>query len=312
MKKLIIIILTVLSSNLKSYSQSGRIFDFLHNDASARSAAMGGATLTVIDDPTMLHYNPALINTIISQQVSFCFFKHLLDINSGTLFYGNNFEGIGKLGAGVNYTNYGSFKRIDKNGVIQGDFGANDLAFTIGYGTYLNDEISVGLSSKLIFSNIDNYSTSAIALDGGLFYQDTLRRLQVGVSILNLGTQLSKINDKSEDLPIDLRVGVSHQLKGLPLFVALNFTRLLDNNDEFFNRFSYFNIGGEFKISNPIRLRFGYNNKVRSDVSFGESKELAGFSGGFGLIIQEYRIDYGFNSFSRLGSLHRISINVKL
>lgn len=311
MKK-IILILTFVFLGQSAFGQATRVFDFLYNDPSARSSSMAGTTLTLPDDPAMMQTNPSLINTIQSQQISFTFFKHLLDINSGSVYYANNFSGIGNVAAGLNFVSYGSFNKTDKNGNVQGEFGASDLVFSVGYATNLGEDISAGLTGKFVYSGIDAYSSSALALDGGLFYNDTNKRLQLGLSILNLGTQITKFDNKSEDLPLDLKFGVSHQLKGLPLFIALNFSRLLDNTDDFFSRFANFSIGGEFKISNPIRLRFGYNNKVRGDIAFGETKELAGFSGGFGFLFQDYRFDYGFSSLSRLGSLHRVTVNVKL
>jgi hypothetical protein len=161
----------------------------------------------------------------------------------------------------------------------------------------------------MIFSTIENYGSSALALDGGLLFVDTASRVQAGLSILHLGGQLSSFGVDKEPLPVDMRLGVSHQLRGLPLLIALNFSRLLDAQDKFVDRFSSFSVGGEFTLSRPLRLRLGYNNRIRQDVAYGASKGLAGFSAGFGLVLKDYRFDYAFNSVDRLGGLHRISVN---
>jgi hypothetical protein len=180
---------------------------------------------------------------------------------------------------------------------------------SLGWATELGEGFSAGLAGKMIFSNIAEYSSSALALDAGLLFQDTTRRINAALVILNLGSQLSTFSDVREELPLDLKVGVSHTLRGLPLQIGLNFHRLLDSTERFADRFRAFSIGGEFTISRPLRLRFGYDHAQREDLAFGESKGLAGMSAGFGVIVTGYRFDYAFNSLGRLGALHHVSIN---
>jgi len=290
-------------------AQKPYVYDFLRNDASARAAAMGGSFLTITDDPAGLYYNPALLNTIDTTRVAFTFFKHLLDINSGFATVATQIEDVGKIGVGVNYNNYGSFERTDKTGQAIGEFGSSDIALTLGWATELGEGFSAGVAGKMIYSGIDNYSSTALAIDGGLVYVDTARRFQAGLSILNLGSQLSTFNGVTEELPVDLKVGLSHELRGLPLLLALNFNRLLDPRDKFFDRFSAFSVGGEFRISKPLRLRIGYNNQIRQDIAYGASRGLGGLSAGLGIIIRDYRFDYSFNSLARIGATHRITLN---
>lgn len=295
------------------------VYDFLRNDASARASAMGGAFMTVGGDPTGLFYNPALLSTMDSTtQIAFTGFKHVLDINSGSLAGGGRIGGIGTVGAGITYNSYGTFERTDRTGNALGEFGSQDLALTLGWASDLGEGFSAGLGGKIIFSSIDDYSSTALALDGGIYFADTGSNIQAGLALLHLGGQLSSFGEESEDLPLDLKIGVSHQLRGLPLLLTLNFSRLLDDTDEpdgssnFLARFSSFSVGGEFRLSNPLRLRVGYNNRIRQDVTFGGSKGLGGLSLGFGVAIDQYRFDYGFNSLAGIGGLHRITLNAAL
>src|SRR5437870_12236174 len=94
---------------IQARAQVPHVYDFLRSGASARAAAMGGTFLTVPNDPTGLYYNPALLKSIDTTQAAFTFFKHLLDINSGTVTVATDVESIGKVGFGVSYVNYGSF-----------------------------------------------------------------------------------------------------------------------------------------------------------------------------------------------------------
>ncbi len=289
------------------------IFDFLRTDGSARSAAMAGAFVTVGEDPVGILYNPALLSSIDSTSpLSVTGFKHVLDINSGSVAGATSFEGIGTLGAAVTFNSYGSFDRTDRNGNVVGEFGSSDLLLTVGWGNDLGEGFSAGLSGEFFYSGIDDVSSVGIAIGGGLYFVDTTLDVQAGLSLLHLGTQLSTFDETSESLPIDLKLGVSHQLRGLPLLLALNFSELLDETDDLLDKFSSFSIGGEFTIADPVRVRLGYDNRVRQDISFGGSKGLGGLAAGLGIIIDEYRFDYGFSSLAGIGGLHRVSLNADL
>ena len=286
------------------------VYDFLRNDYSARAAAMAGAFSSVPDDPAGLFYNPALLNTVDSTtDIAFTGFKHLLDINSGSLVATTRMEGIGALGAGVTFNSYGTFERTDRTGNKVGEFGSRDLVLNLGWGTTLGEGFSAGVGAEALYSSIDTYSSFALALNGGLFFQDTAHNINAGLSILHLGTQVSTFDGVNEDLPLDLKLGVSHRLRGLPLLIALDFSHLLDDSEDALSRFASFSVGGEFSLSKPLRLRLGYDNRIRQNVTFDGSKGLGGLSAGLGVAVDAYRFDYAFNSLAGLGGMHRVTLN---
>jgi hypothetical protein len=65
-------------------------------------------------------------------------------------------------------------------------------------------------------------------------------------------------------------------------------------------------------MSESVRARVGYNNEKRQELKIGTGAGLAGFSLGFGFLYQEYQFDYAFNSYGKVGGLHRISLNINL
>lgn len=305
---LVVLFVALISYGVLPAQEQPKIFEFLRSAPSARAAAMGGAFVTVTDDASALYYNPATLNTVDSMQVAFSFQKQLLDINSGFATFAGSISGIGKVGAGIDFTSNGTFDRTDKLGRPLGEFSANDIAFTVGWGSELGEGFSAGIAGKVVSSTIDEYSSVALALDGGLLYVDTTRRLQIGLSVLNLGSQVSTYGLDHEALPTDMKIGISHQPKGLPLLLAITFNRLLDQpGSGFFSRFSSFSIGGEFKISNPLRLRVGFDNRIREDAAFSQRTGFSGFSAGFGVVVKGYRFDYALNQ--TIGSLHHISVS---
>ncbi len=288
---------------------SNTAFDFLRNDVSARPAALAGSFVSVGNDPATVFYNPAALGTLEAPTGSVGFFKQLMDINTGYLSYGQSFEDIGTFGAGVVYNNYGSFAETDEFGTVLGSFNASDLALSIGYANVLDSNLYYGAAVKFIYSSIAGYSSTALAGDVGLFYAVPGSKATLGVSIRNIGAQLSTYLGTREDLPLDVTIGASVVPKGLPLLLSLNFHKLNDNTDTFVERFRAFSIGGEFTLSKTLLLRIGYDNDRRRDLKIGTSMGLAGFSAGLGVAVRQYRFDYAASSLGKVGVLHRISIS---
>jgi hypothetical protein len=293
-----------------SFAQS--TYEFLRVDMSARAGALGGAFAANNDDPDIIFYNPAGMNLLEEDPVSFSFVKHLLDINMASLSYSKNYDGFGRLGAAVKYINYGSFTEADEFGNQTGEFGAGEVAFLIGYGNSLGENFYYGINGKYIFSGIAGVSSSALAADLGLHYAFPQSQWNIGFSVLNLGSQVSQYYTTVEDLPLDIVFGVAKKLEYLPLRLSLDFHKLNEDRDNFGERFKAFSVGAEFTLSKVLRLRLGYDNEKRSELKIGSFAGLAGFNAGLGATISNYRFDYGFSSMGAIGELHRIGISTNL
>jgi hypothetical protein len=304
------LLLGILVSATGAWAQSSTqtVYNFLRNDVGARAAAMAGSFLTVTNDPDVLFYNVASLGTLDAPRGTAGFFKGLLDINSGYLSYGQNLEGIGSVGAGVLYTNYGTFKETDEAGNELGSFSAGDLALALGYSNVLGENLTYGAGLKFIYSSIASSSSAGIAADAGILYRIPESKFALGASFRNLGTQLTSYAGTRETLPFDLSVGASVVPKGLPLLLCLNFHRLTADVSSFGERLSAFSLGGEFTVSKAVFLRFGYDNTQRKDLKIGESAGMAGFAVGIGILYQQFKLDYALSSLGAIGAYHRVSI----
>ncbi len=287
-------------------------YEFLRVETSPRAAAMAGSFVSNIDDPNVIFYNPAGIGLLEGKPASFSFLKHLLDINSASLSYSQFFEGIGRFAGAVQYMNYGEFTRADEFANKTGTFGASDLAVSIGYSNILDENFYYGTSVKFIYSGIADRSSTAIALDLGLLYRIPASKWSIGFSVLNAGTQLTSFVSSKEDLPLDVRLGVSKTLAHLPFTFYFSLNKLNEKQDNFSNRLKNFTFGGEFRLSKVIRLRFGYDNEKRKELKIGTTAGLAGFSIGLGALVSNYGIDYSFSSLGSIGSFHRFGITTDL
>ncbi len=287
-------------------------YDFLRIDMSARAAALGGSFVTNNDDVDVLFFNPAGLGFLEKDPVSFSFVKHLLDINLFSLTYSTEFENIGRFGAGVQYINYGSFDEADVNGNITGKFNAGELAFLLSYTNKFMNDFYYGANAKFIYSSIADQSSSAIGLDLGVNYEFPEIMLNLGASILNIGKQLSSYTDLKEDLPLDVLIGVSKRLERLPVRLSLDFHNLNQERDELYQHFKGFSIGAEFYLSEVFTLRFGYDNERREDFKLGSSAGIAGFNGGLGVNISEYKFSYAYSSLGTVGALQSLTLSTSL
>ncbi len=286
----------------------GGTFSFLRNDVSPRSAGLGGGFVTMTDDPTAIFYNPAAIATLSGQRFSVGFFKHLLDVNSGYASFGKQITNLGFVGAGVQYINYGKFDGRGPEGQDLGEFGAGELALTVGYASELEGGLHYGVNAKYIYSSIANYSSSGAGLDLGVQYIAVPNRLLLGASLTNLGTQFTPYINTHENLPLDLTVGASIYPEHLPAVLTLNFHKLNEGQDSFSDRLKAFSVGAELSPAPNVQLRVGYNNERRQELKLGTSSGFAGFSIGGGIASGDYTIDYSFSSFGGIGAVHRVSV----
>jgi hypothetical protein len=301
---IIIILIFIAFTQVKSQG----VYEFLRLDSSPRAAALAGSFVANHDDPNVMFYNPAGIKNLQKRPVSFSFLKHLLDINYASLSFSSEIQNYGRFAAGVQYINYGDFTEADDFGNKTGSFGAGDFAFTLGYANRLDNNFNYGINFKLIYSKLADRSSVGLASDLGLQYLIPEGKWSFGFSILNIGSQISQYYNTSEDLPLDMQLGLSKELKHVPFKFYLSFKKLNEAGDGFSDRFSSFLFGWEISLSEAVQLRVGYDNEKRDELKLGTSAGLGGFNFGFGINIDKYNFDYAFSSMGSIGALHRIGI----
>ena len=288
-------------------------YAFLANNLSARSAGLAGAVVAFENDAGGLLINPALIATHQGNNFNATFLKHILDINSGNVSYIYQDCDLGTFAGSVVYTNYGDFNYLDVHGnPAGGSFTGNHLAFAGSYANQIGERLYGGVTAKFIFNQLEKMSGFAFAIDAGLLYKLPDERTNLGLSILNAGTELKKMYDNSSRVPLDVRLGFNHRLRGLPLNFNLGFNNLNDDAGSFFSRFGNVNIGGEFSFGEYVRVRVGFDNYVRKNVAASQNKGLTGISAGVGIITKPINVDYGISIYTSDLILHRFGINLKL
>jgi hypothetical protein len=319
------------------------VYEFLNLPNSARITALGGTLITVRDDDANLAFsNPAALNPLMHQQLTFNHSFHVADISHGFASYAHHFERSGITGhAGVHYISYGTFDQTDEFGLEEGTFSAGEYAITLGAGKQVSERLAVGSNLKFITSQFESYHSLGLAGDLAATYFDTSSNLTFTFLARNIGSQLTTYRaGNPEPLPFEMQVGLSKRLRYLPfrlsvIYRHLNRWNILydDPNGEpsllffgetedersrtsiwFDNFFRHFVFSGEFLFGRRenLRLRFGYNHFMRKELSVTNFGSMAGFSFGAGIKVNRFRLDYGFSSFHLGGGLNHFSISTNL
>ncbi len=288
-------------------------------DASARSAAMSGSSSAVAEsNSSVLFFNPALLSPLADRRLSFSYLNHVSDINAGWLSYARHVDSLGTLAVGLRYLSFGSFDERDQQGVKTGTFGASDVAFSVGGSRSWRTNWTYGAALHLTRSSIAANAASASTIDAGVAYINPNSRSSFSASINSLGVVLSSVGERSDKLPLDVRLGFTQKLAYLPLLISITGYRLhkldggQEGNSSFASVLNHVKLAGEFQFSKAFQVRFGYDRRRHEDLKVKTRLDMAGFSTGVGIVIANIGFDYSFNSWSSLGALHRFSIVSKL
>jgi hypothetical protein len=320
----------------------GKAFQFLEMTNSARIAALGGKSVSIYDnDLNIAYYNPSVLSEGMNNHVVLNYVNFFAGINYGYASYARSFDRIGNFAVGIHYQNYGTFVGADANGYKTSDFHAAEYAFSLIYSHKIDSLIHIGVNLKPLYSNLETYSSFAIALDAGITYHNPEKLFTASLVLRNLGTQLSTYypDGEYESMPFDIAIGISQGLKHAPFkfyIIAdhlerfdLTYTTGQDEQkaqDAFTgeqskeNEFDaamdkvmrHFIFGTELNITKNFMLRFGYNYRRRQEMKIETKPGTVGFSWGLGIKISKFHFSYARSAFHLAGSPNYFSLSMNL
>jgi hypothetical protein len=276
-------------------------FELFRTDGWARNSALGGSQIAVGGELHNVFSNPAGLAAMDRPHGAVGFFKHVLDINAGSLAYARPFSKLGVLALGVTYFDYGTFDRANEYGQKEGEFGVTDVLVSVSGARMLRTDLCGGVTLKYLYSNMDSRVASAVAADVGAIYHTGYEGWDVGAGIYNAGFATSAYLTEKDDLPTAYRLGLSVPLKHLPARVSFA--------GEYMSAEGLRGCGGiELTFSRHLQARLGYNT-LGIDQRVGlASDALAGFSAGLGLRARNISFDYALTSQGEVGMLHRFTL----
>lgn len=283
------------------YGQFGgkQAFDFLELPKNAHLAAIGGfSNATTSSEASAFLANPAALETIEAQGLSFGHQFYYADVGHSVFAASIPIKGLGNFGLGFESMSYGEIEGFDAVGNATGTYSAADNAFTIGK-SHCVGAFSMGVNLKMVFSAIEDYRASALLFDiGGIFKPSPATA--IGVKVEHLGTFLSSytITDNA-DLPFDISISSSIKPEHMPVRFHLTADNIVapesnyDEEDRSSSVLDHFRFGTEFLLGKKVELRAGYSFGTRRELRLEQRSGGAGL--GFGFLIKLKKADFSFS-----------------
>ncbi|HBH49966.1 MAG TPA: hypothetical protein DDX98_15075 [Bacteroidales bacterium] len=335
--------LIVLSCSVFAQSGGDNIYDFLNITNSARVASLGGQHISHPDsDLNFVYHNPSLLTSEMGNSLVLNYISYFAGTNFGYVGYSPNLNKKLNLAAGLHYLNYGEFIEADPTGQKTGTFRAADYALNIyASKTLLDSTLSIGLTFKPIYSQLESYSSFGIAFDAGITYYNKEKLFTAALVIKNAGVQLTRYNASQprEPLPFEIQLGISKRLRHAPFRFSVTGHQLQKPNllyeteqdkeeridpitgeekqedklGQFADNFMRHVIFGvEFIPSENFYINLGYNYKRRQELKIEDKVGMVGFSFGAGIKISKFRISYGRSTYHLAGASNHFSVMVNL
>lgn len=265
----------------------------------ARGPALGDAMTASALGADAMHYNPAGLGFTDRAEVSAMYQNLVLDIGQGQVGFVHPINSVSTWGFGLNYLDYGKTKRVLLMDVINNTngsttFSGQDILLSGSYGREITDQVSAGITTKLLNQEIDNISATAFAVDLGLQLRPRGWPIRFGVSGQNLGTKI-KFERVQEELPLLVRGGLAVDLFNDRVTISADLEKAR-------NQDLSFNVGGEVRLFEMLALRVGYDDRIDAD---------NGLTAGFGVKVSDIAVDYAYVPFGNLGNTHRLALTYK-
>ncbi|MBN2379613.1 PorV/PorQ family protein [candidate division WOR-3 bacterium] len=283
-----------------------------------RAAAMGNAYVGLSTDITGLWWNPAGLNQLNTYEAMASHHEWFHGIRDeflaliwpqspkNTYSFGLNFTSI----TGIEW--WGADNRPGDDGTEVAYISAYEAMFIGAFTRQITNQFGVGVSVKGMFESLYGSSGFGGGLDVGLHYKAS-PVISLGAVLQNLGAMA--YGGRTCMTPIQAQVGAALTLENL--MNGANF--LLDVQVPLDNNVSV-HVGAEVWPLEILAVRIGYQTgpqslfkKIDTTGTVSTSEQvglgpLAGLTGGVGVVLDQYRVDYTIAPYGALGLTHRIAL----
>lgn len=198
----------------------------------SRGSAMGDAGVASSPDVFSAHWNSAKLAFIekdmgVSLSYSPWLGKIVNDMSLNYLTFYKKIDRLQTFGASFRYFDLGEISLTDETGEPLGIENPNELAIDGTYSRKLTDKMSVGVTTRFIWSNIagnisgspDAKAGTSVAVDIGYYYTTPIvvsgmdSELSFGANISNFGQKVNYSNESNEDfIPTNLKIGTAFKM----------------------------------------------------------------------------------------------------
>ena len=298
-------------------------FQFLKVPVDPRGAALGGTVVADAADASALFWNPALAAQSSGPQLGLASAAYFADVS---LHYAAGYTRVDTpvgpltLGLGLQALDSGEMDVTTEFSGAEGTgqtFRLVDVAAGLTVAQALTDLFSYGVTAKYVRESAADVAVATGLLDLGVFYRVGGTGVQIGVAIRNFGFEIdpggeierttlggtvTETEFEGIEPPTTFLLGTSYRpfrsMGAHDLVLSGQLTNPNDNAERF-------TVGAEYTWNRLLALRTGYRFGLEeaSLPSLGVGLEVPGIG-------PALRIDYSFDRLDRLGSVHRVGLNV--
>ena len=282
-------------------------FNFLRLPYSSRAAALGGSTISVVDDDLSLAmHNPALLINTTDKTLDLSFMTYM----SGSKVAGAAFnKTFGERSAGAvaaRYIDYGKFDGYTPDNIFTGTFRAMDIELDFIYSYLLSEHWSGGVAGKFIYSQYESLNSLALGVDLGLNYYNPDHDFSASLTFKNLGGQVKTFEQEHEIMPIDIQMGFTKRLSHAPIRLSVTLNNLNHWNKEYFynadgseDNFSEMLLkhavfGADLMLGSNLQVSLGYNYRISQELSVAGSK-WDGITAGANIAIKRVKLGASYS-----------------
>lgn len=312
-------LLLVISLNAGAQIGGTGTFRFLQVSPNARVVALGGNAIATPDaDLNLVSQNPALLRQANHNQAGLNTINYFSDIQAGEFNYARHSDSLNlTLAAGVQYLSYGSFTKTAPDGQVLGTFTAGDYNYHVSAARQIG-AIRYGATLKFIYSNLETYYSSGLAVDLGALWVSKDQLMAATAVVSNLGVQLKAYaNNGREPLPLNVQLGFSKKFEHNPFrigiiahnlqspgkliyqipsrqLISLETGEPIEDNIGVLNKvMSHLHFNAEMILGKTLNFRFGYSPMRQREMALSNVRGFNGFSWGFGIRISKFQFSYG-------------------
>jgi outer membrane protein OmpA-like peptidoglycan-associated protein len=292
------ILTTTLILTILGYGGSGTaVFPLLKIGQGPRAAAMGESFTGLADDATAVYWNPSGLSQLSRCEIAISHQEWFADIKD-ELVHAALPLGHGVLGLGLLYAGEPDVRYWDDQTQSFETFLAWSSMLSVGYGLPLSDKYRIGATLTGLYADNKIESGAGGTISVGAM-GEPIPNLGIGIAARHLGAM--SYAGVTEKLPMEVGVGASYKF-GLFKMTLDGVFALLDNTPNV-------RYGVEYTPFKPLSLRLGYRTGPFDPNSLGY---INGLTGGIGLSLSGFTLDYAFVPYGELGLTHRIGLKVVL
>ncbi|MBN1967740.1 MAG: PorV/PorQ family protein [Candidatus Delongbacteria bacterium] len=232
-----------------------------------------------------MQQNPASMSLLKDRVFALTYTKGFDDSYNTSVKINYGLDSLSSIYGLLIHESFGEFEKIDG-----ATYSASESVIGIGYSRNMYKDIQSGLTVKYLFSDIEDYSGSAIVADLNFYKKLFEDKIGISAGFYNFGFQMEKFGDDTEDLPTTFKIGISNQLDKAPIEIIAQYTRFLNQE------VNEYTLGAEFIPNDMLSIRAGYNFCYDDfEIGTGDKKELfSGVAAGLGINYDKFDFDFAY------------------